>query len=107
MGSEEHMHVVIQRYRVRLGVVADAARYADKWFVPLLRDIPGFGACYLMAAGSGILGSIAVFETAEGAEAASRLAHEWFGKEWGSFRLLPRNYQRRSVGAPLRRGRPT
>ena len=24
------MHVVIQRYRVRLGVVAEAARYADK-----------------------------------------------------------------------------
>jgi hypothetical protein len=89
MGSEEHMHVVIQRYRVRLGVVADAARYADKWFVPLLREIPGFGACYLMNAGSGVLGSIAVFETAEGAEAASRLAHEWFSKEWGSFRPLP------------------
>jgi len=24
------MHVVIQRYRVRLGVVTEAARYADK-----------------------------------------------------------------------------
>ena len=83
------MHVVIQRYRVRLGVVADAARYADKWFVPLLREIPGFGACFLMDAGGGVLGSIGVFETAEGVEAASRLAHEWFSKEWGSFRPLP------------------
>jgi hypothetical protein len=83
------MHVVIQRYRVRLGVVAEAARHADKWFVPLLREIPGFSACYLMAAGDGVLGSVALFETPDGADAAARLAHEWFGKEWGSFRPLP------------------
>lgn len=94
------MHVVIQRYRVRLGVVADAARYADKWFLPLLREIPGFGACYLVDAGDGVLGSIAVFETAEGAAAAARLAHEWFGKEWGSFRPLPPEVVTGEVLAP-------
>jgi hypothetical protein len=83
------MHVVIQRYRVRLGVVTDAARYADKWFLPLVREIPGFVNCYLMEAGSGVLASIGLFETAAGAETATRLAREWFGKEWGSFRQLP------------------
>lgn len=83
------MHVVIQRYRVRLGAVAEAARYAEKWFLPLVRDIPGFVACHLMVAGSGVLASIGQFETGEGASAATRLAREWFGKEWGSFRPLP------------------
>ena len=83
------MHVVIRRYRVRLGTVAEAARYADKWFLPLVREIPGFAACYLMAAGDGVLASIGLFETPGGADAAARLAHEWFGKEWGSFRPLP------------------
>lgn len=83
------MHVVIQRYRVRLGAVTEAARYADKWFLPLVRQIPGFGACCLVAAGEGVLACIGVFETAEGSETAARLAHEWFGKEWGSFRPLP------------------
>jgi hypothetical protein len=83
------MHVVIQRYRVRLGAVAEAARYADRWFLPLVRNIPGFGACYLMAAGDGVLACISLFQTPAGAEAAARLAQEWFGKEWGSFRPVP------------------
>lgn len=83
------MHVVIQRYRVRLGVVTEAARYADKWFLPLVRQIPGFGACYLMDAGEGVLACIGVFETREGGDTAARLARDWFGKEWGSFRPLP------------------
>jgi hypothetical protein len=83
------MHVVIQRYRVRLGVVTEAARYANKWFLPLVRQIPGFGACCLVDAGHGVLACLGVFETPEGGEAAAQLAHEWFGKEWGSFRPLP------------------
>jgi hypothetical protein len=83
------MHVVIQRYRVRLGGVAEAARYADKWFLPLVREIPGYVACYLMDAGNGALASLGLFETPEGADTTARLAHEWFGKEWGSFRPLP------------------
>jgi hypothetical protein len=83
------MHVVIQRYRVRLGTVAEAARYADKWFLPLVREIPGFVACYLMAAGNGVLACIGLFETPEASHTAARLAQEWFGKEWGSFRPVP------------------
>lgn len=81
--------MVIQRYRVRLGTVTEAARYADKWFLPLVRQIPGFGACCLVAAGDAVLACIGVFETPEGGETAARLAREWFGKEWGSFRPLP------------------
>ena len=83
------MHVVIQRYRVRLGTVGEAARYADKWFLPLVRGIPGFAASYLMAAGDRVLAAIGLFETPEAADTAARLAREWFGKEWGSFRPLP------------------
>jgi hypothetical protein len=83
------MHAVIRRYRVRLGTVTEAARYADRWFLPLVREIPGYGAYYLMAAGNNVLASVGFFETPAGADAAARLAHEWFGKEWGSFLPLP------------------
>lgn len=83
------MHVLIQRYRVRLGTVVEAARYAEKWFVPLAREIPGFRGYYLMAAGNNDLACIGMFETPEGSDAAARLAQEWFAKEWGSFRPLP------------------
>jgi len=83
------MHGVIRRYRVRLGTMEQAVRYVDKWFVPLVRDIPGFAAQYLMVEEPQTLTSVAMFETAEGARSADQLAAEWFGKEWGSFRALP------------------
>src|SRR2546428_8649626 len=83
------MHAVIRRYRVRLGTVAQAVRYAEKQFVPLVRRIPGFVGCYLMDAGNDVLTSIGLFHTQEGAEAAIRLQRDWFRDEWSSFRPLP------------------
>jgi hypothetical protein len=65
-----------------------AARYAEKWFLPMIREIPGFRAYYLMAEDSN-LASLGMFETAEGASAANKLAAQWFQQEWGSFRPLP------------------
>ena len=83
------MHAVIKRYRVRLGTVEQAARYAEKWFVPLVRKLPGFVTYYLMDAGNETLASIRLFETREGAESAAQLARDWFEDEWPSFRPLP------------------
>jgi hypothetical protein len=94
------MQVVIRRYRVRLGTVDDAARYADKWFVPLVRGVSGFVAYYLMAADPGVLATVGVFETKEAAETAGRVAHEWFGQEWGAFRPLPPEVIAGEVVAP-------
>lgn len=83
------MHAVIRRYRVRLGTVQQAARYAEKLFVPLVQRIPGFRGCYLLDAGNDVLTTIGVFETREGVEAAYRLQRDWFRDEWSSFRPLP------------------
>ncbi len=83
------MHGVIRRYRVRLGTVAQAIRYAEKQLIPLARRIPGFVACYLLDAGNDILASIALFRTQQGAEAAIRLQRDWFRDEWSSFLPLP------------------
>ena len=95
------MHVVIQRYRVRLGEVVDAAHYAEKWFLPLVREIPGFAACYLVDAGNGVLASVGLFDTQAAADKASELAHGWFSKEWGSFRQLPPEVIAGAVLAPI------
>jgi len=83
------MHAVIRRYRVRLGTVQQAIRYAEKEFIPLARRIPGFVACYLLDAGNDVLASIGLFQTQEGAESGVRLQREWFRDEWSSFRPLP------------------
>jgi hypothetical protein len=83
------MHGVIRRYRVRLGTVAQAGHYAEKGFLPIIRDIPGFVSCHLLDAGNDILACMALFETEEGAAAAVRASRDWFRDEWSSFRPIP------------------
>jgi len=83
------MHGVIRRYRVRLGTVAQAARYTEKGFLPTLRGIPGFVSSYLLDEGNDILTWVALLETDEAAEAAVQASREWFRDEWSSFRPLP------------------
>jgi hypothetical protein len=83
------MHGMIRRYRVRLGTVAQAAHYAEKGFLPIVSDIPGFVSCHLLDAGDDVLTCIALFESAAGTAAAVRAAREWFRDEWSSFRPLP------------------
>ena len=83
------MHAVIRRYRVRLGTTEQAARHAEKSFLPLVREIPGFVASYLVDEGDDVLTTVGLFETDEGAAAAVRVAKEWFRDEWSSFRPIP------------------
>ncbi len=83
------MHGMIKRYRVRLGTVAQAAHYAEKGFLPIVGDIPGFVSCHLLDAGDDVLTCMALFESATGAAEAVSAAREWFRDEWSSFRPLP------------------
>ncbi len=83
------MHGVIRRYRVRLGTVGQAAHYAEKGFLPILGEIPGFVSCHLLDAGHDVLTVVALFDSAEGTAAAIRASSDWFRDEWPSFRPLP------------------
>src|SRR5260370_39330206 len=83
------MHGGIRRYRVRLGTVAQAAHYAEKGFLPILGDIPGFVPCHLLDAGNDVLAVVARCGGAEGTSAAIRASTDWFRDEWSSFRPLP------------------
>src|SRR5207237_6915092 len=80
------MHGVIRRYRVRLGTVAQAARYTEKGFLPILRGIPGFVSSHLLDEGNDVLTWMALLETEEAAEAAVRGSREWLRDERSSFR---------------------
>jgi hypothetical protein len=40
--------------------VAQAAHYAEKGFLPILGDIPGFVSCHLLDAGNDVLAVVAV-----------------------------------------------
>src|SRR3989442_11786665 len=99
------MHAMIRRYRVRLGTVEQAARHADRGFLPLLRQIPGFVSCQLVDAGNDILTCMALFETPDGTADAVRASREWFRDEWSSFRPChPRSWWERSWRTPRATG---
>jgi hypothetical protein len=83
------MHAVIRRYRVRLGTVATAAQLAQTHLVPHMSRIPGFAAYYLLDAGEGIVASISICGTKDGADLAAKLAADWFRSDWPSFQLIP------------------
>jgi hypothetical protein len=82
------MFTVLQRYRVRLGTVADAAVRAEETLVPRLREAAGFVAYHLLDTGDGTVTALAVFETRPAADAAARVLSDWFRSDWPAFRLL-------------------
>ena len=83
------MYAVLRRYTVRLGTVDAAGRYAEETLLPLVRQVPGFSVSYLVDAGRGTMMSVALFETAEGAERANELISRWFRNDWPTFRAVP------------------
>jgi heme-degrading monooxygenase HmoA len=82
------MFTVLQRYRVRLGTIADAAARAEESLVPRLKDAPGFVAYQLLHTGDGTVAALAQFDTKPAADAAARLLTDWFRSDWPAFRLL-------------------
>jgi hypothetical protein len=83
------MYTVLRRYRVRLGTVAQAAGQAEATLLPLLKQVPGFVAYYLLDTGNSIVAAMSLFETKGGAETATRLFSDWFRSDWPAFRLIP------------------
>ena len=82
------MFTVLQRYRVRLGTVADAAARAEETLVPRLKETTGFVAYHLLDTGDSTVAALALFETRPAADAAAGLLRDWFRSDWPAFRLL-------------------
>jgi hypothetical protein len=69
------MFASIRRHRTT--DLDEVRRRVEAGFVPLLRVQPGFISYSLVHAGNGVVVSITVFETREGAEQSNRMAAEW------------------------------
>ena len=80
------MYATVRRYE---GVTnpSEVGRQVRETFLPLISEIPGFVAYYLVDAGGGVLISTGVFQDKAASEESNRRAAEWIRKSRGS--LLP------------------
>lgn len=79
------MYVSVRRYTTRPGSAQEVAKRARERFVPLVSQMPGFKAYYIIDAGEGVLASISVFEDRESAEASDREAKSYVQGNLASF----------------------
>ena len=70
------MYGAVRRYE---GITndAEAARLVGESFVPLLEDVPGFIAYYWIDAGDGVMASLSLFDSQEGADRSVDIAQAW------------------------------
>jgi hypothetical protein len=69
------MHASIRRYKTDSAL--EVARRVNEQFVTRISNVTGFLAYYVIDTGEGILASISVFETKEGAKESDRVAGAW------------------------------
>lgn len=69
------MYASIRQYRT--SHVVEVARRAREGFVPIVKDVPGFTAYYLVDSGDGTLFTVTVCEDRAGADASVNSAAEW------------------------------
>ena len=71
------MYASIRRYQVDPGSVDEVVKRAEEGFMPIVAEVPGFSAYYIVNAGDGVVASFSVFEDQAGAEESNRLAADW------------------------------
>jgi hypothetical protein len=62
----------------------ELSRRVTDEFVPMVRDVPGFIAYYIVDGGGGKLSSITICEDPEGVEESTARAAEWVGERIAS-----------------------
>jgi hypothetical protein len=70
------MYASIRRYVVHRESVDEIAGRISEGFVPVIRDIPGFVAYYVVDTGTGIAISISIFDNQAGAEQSAAAARD-------------------------------
>ena len=71
------MFASIRKYKVRRGSVDELAQRVRDGFVPLMQQMQGFQAYYLLDGGPDVLITISIFDSADEAFASNTTAAEW------------------------------
>jgi hypothetical protein len=76
------MYAAIRKYRVT--DAEELSRRVRDEFIPIVKDVPGFVAYYVVDAGNGELMSITVCQDEEGVEESTARAADWVGERISS-----------------------
>ena len=80
------MHATVRRYEGATDP-SEMARLVSEGFLPIISEVPGFVAYYLVDAGDGVVVSTSVFEDQSGAEESNRRAADFIQQNLAS--MLP------------------
>ena len=72
-----NMFTIIRKFTLARGMAEEVTRRVLDGFVPLLRELPGFKAYYLLDGGPDVVISIRVFDSADEAFASNETAATW------------------------------
>ena len=71
------MFASIRKYNVRRGSAEKLARLVREGFVPMVQQIQGFRAYYLLDGGPDVMITISIFDSADEAFASNEKAADW------------------------------
>ena len=70
------MNGSVRQYKIDRNVVINLVQRFQREFVPVVREMPGFVAFYVITRGSDIMTTVALFDTQAGVDRANQLAIE-------------------------------
>ncbi len=79
------MYLSIRKYYIIPGTTDEFLRRVQEGFVPIISQVPGFQAYYVMEAQDDQVTSVSLFDTQAGAEESARRAAAWREKNLVSF----------------------
>src|SRR5215475_3292454 len=82
--KEDLMYAAIRQAKAKSGTAEELARRIKEGAVPIISDVDGFRAYYVVYAGDDTVTAISIFDKFEQAEEANRRAIAWIEKDLGS-----------------------
>jgi hypothetical protein len=81
--KEDLMYAAIRQAKAKSGSAEELARRIKEGAVPIISDVDGFRAYYVVYAGDDTVTAISIFDKFEQAEEANRRAIAWIEKDLG------------------------
>jgi hypothetical protein len=87
--KEDRMYAAIRHAKAKTGSAEELARRIKEGAIPIISDVEGFMAYYVVYAGDDTVTAISVFNNYAGAEEANRRALAWIDDNLGPLLIGP------------------